>query len=311
MPTSNFNVTQTTQIDSGVDVYFDRLFLERALPALPHMMFGQKRPIPAGSGDTIKFRRYASLSVATTPLGEVEDPNPDQLSKTDILAQVSLYGKVVKISSTVDLTVPDNVGAETTELLGENYAETLDELTRDVLAATSSTTTCSNGLSVATELNKTDIDTVVQTLLGTRARFTADMVSSNPNQGTTPIRNAFMGIADTDLLDDLEAVTGFKSVALYGNQAATFDGEWGSTGNVRWILTDKGYVSGSNYTNPIIGRNAYGLVDITGGTSKLIFHPASTAGSDLELWSAYGWKDYFVARILNDNFLHGLICTNG
>jgi N4-gp56 family major capsid protein len=308
---ANTNVTTTTQIDAGVDVYYDRLFLERALPVLPHMRWGQKRPIKAGSGDTIKLRRYASLSVATTPLDEVVDPNPEQLGKTDITAQTSLYGKVVKVSSQVDLTVPDNVGAEATELLSENYAETLDELTRDVIAATASTTTCSNGSPTATLLNKTDIDAVVQTLLGNRARFTAGMIKAGTGQGTSPLRNAFMAIADTDLLDDLEAVTGFKSTSTYPTQTPVQEGEWGVTGNVRWVLTDKGYVSGSNYTCPIIGKNAYGLVDITGGGSKLIHHPPKIAGSDLELYGTYGWKENYVARILNDNFLHGLICTNG
>jgi len=36
--------TTTTQIDSGVDTYYDRKFLDRALPNMPFMQFGQMRP---------------------------------------------------------------------------------------------------------------------------------------------------------------------------------------------------------------------------------------------------------------------------
>jgi len=303
--------TTTTQIDHPVDVYYDRLLLERTTPLLVHAQFGQMRNIPNKSGDTIKFRRYASLSVATTPLTEGEDPNAQQISKTDILAQVAWYGTFVKVTDRVSLTVADAVTSEIVEILGENRGETIDELTRDVLGATASSTTCSNGTGTATLLNRTDIDTVVQTLYGNRAKFITSSLKASTGQGTAPIRPSYMGILDTDLIDDLEVVSGYKNTVEYGNWTNLYEGEWGATGNVRWIATDKGYTSSTNYHCPIIGKNAYGVTSIDMGTAELIHHTPKEAGSALEMYETLGWKQPHVARILNDNFIHVLICTNG
>ena len=87
------NVTSTAQVDSGVNVYYDKLLLGRAKPFQIHNMFSQKRPLPSKNSDTIKFRRYSSLSTATTPLTEGTTPAGSALSVTDMIATVSQYGK--------------------------------------------------------------------------------------------------------------------------------------------------------------------------------------------------------------------------
>ncbi|MFB3926833.1 MAG: N4-gp56 family major capsid protein [Syntrophales bacterium] len=89
------NITTTTQVDPGVAVYYDRILLKRALPALVHDRFAQKRPIPAKGGTTIKFRRYNSLTAATTPIAEGVTPPGQQMSKTDLQATVSQYGSFI------------------------------------------------------------------------------------------------------------------------------------------------------------------------------------------------------------------------
>ena len=48
--------------------FYDRNLLERLLPLLVFMNFGQVRPMPAREGQTVNFRRFNSLPVATTPL---------------------------------------------------------------------------------------------------------------------------------------------------------------------------------------------------------------------------------------------------
>ena len=48
--------------------------------------------------------------------------------------------------------------------------------------------------------------------------------------GTTPVRPAFWAYLDTDLLDDLEAVSNFVHSSQYANQQSVLDSEWGATG---------------------------------------------------------------------------------
>ena len=54
----------------NVNAYYDRDLLDRALPRFLYARFAQVRDLDRNSGDTIKFRRYARLAAATTPLVE-------------------------------------------------------------------------------------------------------------------------------------------------------------------------------------------------------------------------------------------------
>jgi len=257
------------------------------------------------------MRRYARLALATTPLTEAVTPNGEKLSKVDILATPSQYGSFIHISDVVDLTVEDrelNVGAE--RLSDQMYA-TLDRLTRNVMAATASSTTCSHGSGTATLLNKTDIDAVVQTMLGNLAQFTTPTIKASTGFATTPIGRAFWAIAHTDLIDDLGTVDGVVKVEQYSNSGQAAENEWCATGNVRWLVTTEGYYSGSNYYCPIIGKEAYGTVKIDGGNMESIIKPWGSGDDPLNQRMTMGWKLWDVTRIINDNYLHNLICTNG
>jgi N4-gp56 family major capsid protein len=307
------NLTTTTEVDPGLEVYYDRTLLETAYPNYVHTKFAQRRPVPKKSGKTIKFRRYSRLSVATTPLTEGITPNGQKLAKTDLLATVSQYGDYVHITDVVDLTVEDAVLTEAMEKLSDQMHATNDVICRDVLASSATTLTCSNGSPTATLLNKTDIDAAVQTLLGGNAKFMTKLIKAGVGQGTAPIRPSFWGIIDSDLIDDLEAVSGYKNTSQYPAQSHIDAAEWGSTGNVRWLWTTEGYVSGSNYSCPIIAQNAYGMVDIEGGNAKSIIKAFGSGGTSdpLNQRATAGWKEWEVFRILNDAFLIILICTNG
>ena len=138
-------LTTTTQVGPAVSTMYDRLLLQRARPHLIHTLFGQKRNLLKKNGNTIKFRRYTSLSAATTPIGEGVSPAGSQLSKTDLTAVVSQYGDFVEISDVVDITVEDAVITEAVELLGQQFGETIDQIVRDTLSSVASATNASNG----------------------------------------------------------------------------------------------------------------------------------------------------------------------
>ena len=306
------NLTTTTQVDSGIEVYYDRTLLETARAKRVHTLFGQAKNLPAGSGETIKFRRYAQLSTATTPLTEGITPNGSQLSKTDILATVDQYGDYVHITDVVDLTVEDPVLTVAAEELSDQMYRTMDELTRQVIRACATSTTCATG---GTVLNKADIDGVVQTLLGNDAAMLVPMIGASPNTGVSPIRESFWGIAHTDLIDDLEDVSGFVQKTNYAQQTGVLDAEWGSTGNVRWLVSTlaspAGYPAGGQYATLIIGKNAYGTINL-GGNAKNYREGFGSAGTadPLHQRATSGWKGWYIAKILNESFMSSLICTN-
>ena len=306
-------LTTTTEVDPAVNIAYQRTLLQPPTPKYVFNKFAQKFSIGRKSGNTIKMRRYNRYSAATTPLSEGITPNGHKQSKVDILAEVSQYGDFATITDVVDLTVQDpNITIEVTRQ-NDQMMNTIDQLTRDVLAASASSTTCSNGSGTVTLLNKTDIDAVRSTLRGNDADYMTSLVKGGTGQGTSPIRPAYWAIADTDLEDDLEDVSGFKSVANYAAQQGVDEAEWGATGNVRWLTTTQGYVASGTYSCPIIAKEAYGTVDISGGNAQAIIKGYGSAGSadPLNQRSTVGWKMWQVARILNELFVHVLKCTNG
>lgn len=312
-------LTTTTQIDPAVSTYYDRKLLVRAKPYQIYTLFGQQRDLPAKSGNTIKFRRYTNLSTATIPLAEGIEPNGQRLAKTDITATPKQYGDFVHSTDVVDLTVEDKVLNETADLMAQQFGETIDELTRDVLAACSSYTDASNGSNgdVPTEITVEDIDAVKKTLRGNDARYITPLIRAGTGQGTSPIRPAFWAMTDVDIEDDIEKCTGFKSTANYPAQQSVLEAEIGNVKNVRFLTSSIGYVdsgasnlSADEYYVIIIGQYAYGLTKIKRGEAKWIYHEPKIAGGALEQYWTAGWKTWFIAKILNSNFMHVLRVTH-
>lgn len=310
-------MTTTAVLPPAVREYYDRLLLMTAYPMLVHTRFAQKRILPRKMGDTIVFRRYARLATVPIPIQDGITPPGAPLSVTDIKARVDFYGNFVMVTDEVELTVEDRVLNESARLLAQNLAQTMDEVTRDVLASTSSVLLCANGTNgnTPTELTKADIDAAVKTLLGNDAEMISKVVEGTDKFGTAPTRPAFWGYIDTDLLDDLEAVSNFLSSANYPNQQTVLDGEWGSTGNVRWLYTSVGSVSSATpavYNNFIIGKEAYAVVHLGSESGDFYIEPLGSAGSadPLHQRGTVGWKHPFVARLLNDAFMLNLMATH-
>lgn len=310
-------ITTVAVLPPAVREYYDRLLLMTAYPALIHTKFAQKRILPEKMGDTVVFRRYARLGTVPVPLTDGVTPPGAPLSATDIKARVDFYGNFVTITNQVELTVEDRVLNEGARLLAQNLGQTMDEVTRDVLASTTSVIACSNGLNGGTpsEITKADIDAAVVTLLGNDAEMISEVVTARDAFGTSPVRPAFWGFMDTALLDDLEAVANFDHSSNYPNQQSVLDAEWGSTGNVRWLYTSVGSVSAAAtpvYNNFIVGKEAYAVVHLGSETGNFYVEPLGSAGSadPLHQRGSVGWDHPFVARILNDAFMVNLTCTH-
>ena len=311
------NITTTAVLPPAVRDYYDRVLLMTAYPQLIHTRFAQKRILPRKSGDTIVFRRYAKLATVPVPLSDGRTPPGAQLDATDIKATVDFYGNYVTITDQVELTVEDQVLNEASRLLGQNLAQTIDEVTRDVLNSTSSVLQCANGVNggTPTELTKADIDATVQTLLSNDADMISEVVEASDKFSTAAVRPSFMGFIDTALLDDLQNVSSFVSSSNYGSIDKAMPGEWGSTDNVRWLYTSQGSVSSAAtpvYSNFVIGKEAYGVIHLGSDQGDFYVEPLGSGGSSdpLHQRGSCGWRHPFTSRILNDAFMVNLLATH-
>ena len=171
----------------------------------------------------------------TVPIVDGIVPPATAVTSELVKARVDFYGNYAILTDKVQLTVEDRVLNETTRLLAQNFGETLDEITRDVLASTSSVLQASNGSNglTPTEMTKSDTDGLVKLLLGNDAKMISKTIKGRDAYATVPQRPAFYGFIHTDLLDDLEAVASFVNSSNYASLNSVLGFEWGSTGNIR------------------------------------------------------------------------------
>lgn len=311
------SMTTHLELPPAVREYYERLILMTAFPKLIHGRFAQKRMMPSKEGDTIVFRRYTKMDTVPIPLIDGITPPGAQLSVTDIKARIDWYGNFVTFTNRVMETVEDKVLNECTTLLAQNMGQTIDEVTRDVLASTSSVLLCSNGINLGTptELTKADIDAATKTLLSNDAEMHTSVIKGTNAFATAPIRPSFWGLIHTDLLDDLESVSNFVATANYSSQEPVQDAEWGNTSNVRWLyssVASHSTATPSVYNNIILAKEAYAMVHLGAESGKMSVKQLGSAGAadPLDQRGSVGWSHPFVARILNDAFIINLMATH-
>ena len=204
---------------------------------------------------------------------------------------------------------------ENTAILAQQAGETVDEIVRDVLATTASIYSCSNGSngSTPTELTEEDIDIVVENLSNNSAKMFTPIVPGMNKVNTSPVAESFWALGHTKLQRDLKKVANYVHVANYANPSAAIPGEWGSTGNVRWVLSPLGSITSGSpdvYNSFIVGQDSYATSELSELNLKNIFKPAGHGDDALNQRSTQGWKTMFGSRILNDLWLTKVRSSN-
>lgn len=311
-------VTTTSSLPAPVQQSFSYKLLSVPTPYLIHKIPAMLKQMPRNGGKILRMRRYNALPTATVPLGNSGVyPPATQLSAVDIDAEMSFYGQYVVLNEQVTLQNQDPVLNEAVQRLGVSLRQTEDELCRDMLAATASQVNCVGGVNGdnPTELTRSDVDEVVRTLMGADAYTIGSGIEGEDKYGTAPVRDAYFVMASTDLIGDLENVSGFISKIQYPNQDKTLRPEWGSIGNTRWLLSSIGSSSaaaslnGSTVYNCFVaGLDAYAAVEQDGYSAQFIYRPPIYDGP-LALNASVGYKFAEVPRITNDAWVVNLRCT--
>jgi N4-gp56 family major capsid protein len=311
-------LTTTSQVPPEVRTYFDRLLLTLARPYYIYDMFAQKRTIPLNSGDQMIFRRYSTLSAATVPIQDGTTPPGDALSVTDFSTQIKWYGNFVVLTDQVQFTVQDRVLNESTRVLSLQLGLTIDTLIRNMMVATASSISCSHGDNggTPTEITTADIKTAVRALRLGNARLMTKPIPGENRFATSPVRSSYWGFMPVELQTDLEACADFLSVANYPNPMDALEAEWGSTNNVRWLLSTNGYSTSAAtpvWNSIILGQEAYGVVKLGSKEAEFIVKPLGSSGTSdpLNQRGSVGYKYPFATRLLNDNWITRLLSTQG
>ena len=298
------NQVQTTLL-SGLSAenktFYDMTLLDEAQAALVHDQFAQKRPIPMNGGKTIEFRKFASLPKATTPLTEGVTPDGKSLNVTAVTATVAQYGDYITQSDVLELTSIDNTIVEATKILGRQAGLTLDTVTRNVLQSGTNVTYCpkSDGSAVT---SRTGLDATCQLTV----KVVQQVVAKLKGQNAPTINGKYVAIIHPyvaySLMRDPEWIDAHK----YAQPDNLFTGEIGEIAGVRFVETTEAKVyEGGVFGTLIMGANAYGVTEITGGGLQTIIKQKGSAGTadPLDQRSSIGWKAIKTAELLIPNYL--------
>ena len=303
-----FAINTTETMPDEIKTYYDDYLIDCSSPKLVHDQFGQKRPIPAGRGKTIEFRKVSPLPVSTTPLTEGVTPESQKLTISTVEAPVQQYGGYVELSDMVVLTAIDNNLVIAAKQLGAQAGKTLDAITREVLAGGTNVQYAEGQVTQRSQL------------VGGKAEgnhyLTVDAVRravrTLKKQDAEPIGDSFIGIIHPDVAYDLMSDPKWVNVKSYSAPEGIYEGEIGKIENVRFVETSEAKVfegAGAEgrdvYATLILGDNAYGTTEIEGGGLTLIVKQLGSGGASdpLDQRASVAWKATKAAVRLQEAYM--------
>lgn len=308
--------------------YAAKTMLDRAKPALCMGRFGQQQPIPRNKTNVIKFRRYNAFAPTTVPLVEGVTPAPDAISSTDVTATLSQYGRRTTITDVIADTHEDPVLTEYSEVMGEVAGQTQELVIFNAIKAGTNVIypgAITSRATVNATVSASMLQKAIRQLKRQNTVNITKMLAGTDKVGTVPIRPGFVGFVHPDMQQDLEAVSGYKSVVEYGTYQPLGDNEIGSYKEIRFLtstlyapfllagasgstlLTNGGNGTGNADVYPIIivGSNAYATVSLAGAdaVTPIVLNPKPSDSDPMAQRGHVAFKMYSTACILNDAWM--------
>lgn len=326
-------ITKYGDISPRTAAYASAEMLKRAQPYLGLQQFGQVKPIPANSTQTVKFRRYTALPLATTALTEGVTPNGTQLASEDVEINLAQYGDFVTLTDVIADTHEDPVFREAQTLIGEQAAQTIETLLYNVLKG-GTTDYLAGGVAtrnlIATTVTENDLRACIRHLKRQNTMFITQKISSSTSFNTEAVPPSFIAFVHPDLEPALRALQGFKDVVDYGS-TTPYQFEIGSFECIRFIqstvitpfaaagaavgATGMESAGGANidvYPMLIFGKDAFAITPLKGknALTPMVLNPGTPReGDPLGQRGYIGWKTWFAAGILNDDWMIRYECA--
>ncbi len=291
------NVTGANQLAPEDKTFYEKTLLTRLLPQLNFYKDAMKKKLPKNQGRTVNFRKFNSLTAPTSSLTEGVTPDGNNLEVTAITAVVAQEGDFVQVSDLVQMTGIDPVLTETSELLGEEAGEVVDNRIQDAVSKGTNVfyaggvTTRALVASGNKTLTGDDIKKIVRKLKNANAKRFAD--------------GFYHMQIDPDIAYDLMSDPMWVDVSKYSKPEQMAKGELGKMHGMKFFETTNLKTVKESETDVHIafayGKDSYACIDLEGGAGKpeIIVKPNGSAGTadPLNQRASAGWKNCFTAVI--------------
>jgi len=307
--------TTTTGLTAPMQLFYDRVFLTRAMLELRHDFGAQVRPVPMNAGKSIVWNRFTPLAIVTTALTEATNPSATDMTATNVSATLAEYGAFTTVSSLYSMTSIETGLKEHIEVHGQNAGESIDQLIRTELATNATAAAAQFPSGAAAVSNFSTIHTT-DTLTGLEIRRAVRTLKNNKGQKFD--NGMYRGIIGPSTSMDLMGNSEWLDAHRYTTSDAIERGVVGKLHGVEFVETNNQYfiVSGgfstsatnvaNVYANFILAKNAYGVVNLASITAPKVYvkNPSgNSTDNPLDLFSTVGWKMPFAVKTLNTTWV--------
>ena len=304
----------STQLITPVQIYYDKVFLDRAKVELRHDFGAQTKSVPLHGGVVVSFTRFSPLALVTSALSEATNPAEVAMTATNVSATIADYGNVTNVGTLYSMTGIEEGLQEHIEVHAQNAGESIDRLIRQELAS-GATSQIVSGATLATDIMTTDV------FSGVEIRKAVRTLKKNKAQRFEG--GMYRGIIGPDTAYDLFGDSEWLDAHRYTTSDAIERGVIGKLHGVEFVETNNQHkdvsagLSGSPVTatsagvvtvfsNFIFGKNAYGVINLGSITAPKVYvkNPGDGDTSNpLNQFSTVGWKMPFAVKTLNSNWI--------
>jgi len=299
---------------------------------------------------SVRYERIENLAAATTALAEPTGNTTwgngrDSVNPTVTRVDVAMakYGNAITLTEEVDLIQVNVRAMRFMDTLGENAGRSLNMLQQTAIRTGATNKRYANGVAsdavCITSIATADIKKVVNELNRNDAIIFDPMSDGSTMIGSSPIRASYFGTCHPDVEEDIRSLTGFIAVEAYASHTATYPGEFGALGGVRWCRSSIAAVTSAAGTTSVVGfrgagtttndvyscliygKEAMGSVGLGENHAKEIYQggeripavqlishkPGSSGVGDMfnEVGSL-AWKAFHGGSVLNANWIYEL-----
>lgn len=237
----SYSGMQYGDISPRVGIYAVAQFLENAEPNLElERWIASSQSIPKNKSTTIKFRRSIPYKAIDSELIEGVTPAPQGHDVEDVIATLKQYGAWTPFSDVIADTHEDPLLQEMMKESSKQATLTRELIIWKVMRAGTNviyTGGATSRSTVEVPLTEEALEAAVRTLKMSHAKKLTKKLAAGPNIATQPVRAAFVAFGNTDMQQDIEALTGYVPSETYSSGSPVSDNEIGSRGDVRFILT--------------------------------------------------------------------------
>lgn len=284
--------------------FYDTELLENARAEQFYAQFGKKRPLPAGNGTTIEWRKWNTFKNATK-LTEGVIPTGQKFGMSSKTGTINQYGTYASVSDKLELHAYDDVILGATEEMGASMAETQERLIRDALLVNTNVIYCDNitlatGAVAGTPTSPATMEASDTAMSLLTPDMVAKIVTKMKKDRVPTINGKYVAVIHPSVAYDLRKSKEWTEAHKYAATTEIFNGEIGELHGCRFVenvfapvlggSTYQNKASTKTYATYFFGKEAFGIIDPEGGAAEMIIKSKDQVGGPLNQFSTIGYK---------------------